>query len=49
MVKLKMMKLDELKRIAAENGISSSGTQDVLLKNLEKYLELHGKFKRDLK
>ena len=39
---------DQLKRTAAENGLSSSGTKEELIYRLYEYLDLHGRFKRDL-
>jgi hypothetical protein len=40
---------DQLKRTAAENGMTSSGTKEELISRLYEYLKLHGRFKRDLK
>lgn len=45
---LKTLDIEQLKRIAAENGLDTTGTLKQLLVRLEKYLELHGQFKRDL-
>jgi hypothetical protein len=56
-LKLKLLNLDieKLKRISAENGIDTSGKilspiviKQAILERLNSYIDLHGKFKRDI-
>jgi SAP domain len=45
---LEDLNIDKLKIIAAQNGISSKGDKKEIIKRLNKFLKLHGKFVKDI-